>query len=75
MCVAAPGRVVSVSDGRGPMRPGLVELADGDVQEIDLAMVPDAGVGDYVITHSGFAVRRVDEEAAMAAYRLLGGRS
>jgi len=75
MCVAAPGRVVSVDEGREPMRPGLVELADGDVREIDLAMVPEAEVGDYVITHSGFAVRRVDEETAMAAYRLLGGRS
>lgn len=69
MCVAVPGRVVSISDGPAPSRPGLVEFGPGDVREIDLAMLPDAVVGDYVITHSGFAIRKVSEEHGLTAYR------
>lgn len=71
MCVAVPGRVLAVSEGKAPSRPALVEFARGDVREIDLAMVPGAGVGDHVITHSGFAIRRVSEQSAAEAYQRL----
>jgi len=27
-------------------------------------LVPEAGVGDYVIVHVGFAISKLDEEAA-----------
>jgi hydrogenase expression/formation protein HypC len=29
-----------------------------------LALVPEAAVGDYVIVHVGFAISKLDEEAA-----------
>jgi hydrogenase expression/formation protein HypC len=29
-----------------------------------LALVPEANVGDYVIVHVGFAISKLDEEAA-----------
>jgi hydrogenase expression/formation protein HypC len=32
-----------------------------------LALVPEAGVGDYVIVHVGFAISKLDEEAARRA--------
>lgn len=66
MCVAVPGRVVSIGERSGPSIPARV--AFGEVErDIDLAMVPEASVGDHVITHSGYAVRVVP-----AGHSLLG---
>lgn len=74
MCVAIPGRVVSISEGPGPSRPAEVVFGDEDLRHVDLAMLPDAGIGDYVIVHSGFAISRVDEASAQESYRLFGLR-
>jgi hydrogenase expression/formation protein HypC len=71
MCVAIPCRVDSVTATDGPSRPARVSLSDGSTREIDLALVPDAGVGDYVIAHSGLAVSRLGPEETTAALGLL----
>jgi hydrogenase expression/formation protein HypC len=62
MCLAVPGRVLSI--GEGELRPARVEFG-GVVKEVCLAYVPEAGVGDYVLVHVGFAISRI--EAAEAA--------
>lgn len=36
----------------------------GLVREINLALVPEAVVGDFVLVHVGLALSRVDEEEA-----------
>jgi hydrogenase expression/formation protein HypC len=36
----------------------------GVTKSISLALVPEAEVGDYVIVHVGFAISKLDEEAA-----------
>ena len=73
MCLAVPGRVESVRDDRGtPM--GVVDF-DGVDKEVCLAFLPEAAPGDYVIVHAGFAIAKLDENAAMetlAALRELG---
>lgn len=70
MCVAIPGRIISVGEEHGPSRRGMVVFTDGKPRQIDLALVPEATVGDYVVTHSGFAISRVSEQSAMESYRL-----
>lgn len=70
MCVAVPGRIVSVGGRDGPSRPGQVAFPDGSNREIDLALLPDASVGEYVVVHSGFAVAKVSERSALESYRL-----
>jgi hydrogenase expression/formation protein HypC len=35
------------------------------VREASLMLLDDAGIGDYVIVHAGFAISKVDEEAAL----------
>lgn len=72
MCVAIPGRVIAISKGPGPSRPAEVVFGDDETREIDLAMVPAAEVGDYVITHSGFAISVISETAAVESYKLFG---
>ncbi len=71
MCVAIPCRVEAVTTTDGPSRPARVTLTDGSSREIDLALVPDAGVGDYVIAHSGLAVSRLGPDAAKTTFGLL----
>jgi hydrogenase expression/formation protein HypC len=47
-----------------------VEIAGTD-REVSLAMTPDAAVGDYVITHSGVAIRVLGADEAKAADELI----
>ena len=69
MCLAIPGRVVEVFEDRG-LRMARAEFG-GTVRKICLAHVPEAGVGDYVLVHVGFALSLVDPEDARETYRLL----
>jgi hydrogenase expression/formation protein HypC len=43
----------------------------GIVREACLQYVPEAGTGDYVVVHVGFAISKVNEEEATRTYRLL----
>jgi len=70
MCLAVPGKIVSVS-GEGPLeRTGKIDFS-GILKEASLAYVPEAKVGDYVIVHVGFALSRVDEDEAQKVFEYL----
>lgn len=62
MCLAIPGCLVSIL-GEGDLRVGTVDFG-GVSRQANLAFVPEAEVGDYVLVHVGFAIARIDEEAA-----------
>ncbi|WP_374090542.1 HypC/HybG/HupF family hydrogenase formation chaperone [Methylomicrobium lacus] len=67
MCLAVPGRIISVSNASDPLaRTGRIDFA-GVSREISLAYVPEAKVDDYVIVHAGFALSVLDEEDALAS--------
>ncbi|MFF0448801.1 HypC/HybG/HupF family hydrogenase formation chaperone [Streptomyces sp. NPDC004609] len=68
MCLAVPGKIVGVQEYEG-RRMGDVDFG-GVVKQVCLSYVPEAGTGDYVIVHVGFALRRLDEESALASLRL-----
>jgi hydrogenase expression/formation protein HypC len=70
MCLAIPGRVISVEGGDTLSRSGQVDF--GGIQKtVSLACVPDVKIGDYVIVHVGFAISRVDESEANAVFAYL----
>src|SRR5512141_2963899 len=62
MCLAIPGRLVAIV-GDGDLRVGEVDFG-GVSRGANLAFVPEAAVGDYVLVHVGFAIALIDEEAA-----------
>ena len=64
MCIAIPVLIVSIDDGPGPSRPAVATTRDGQRIGIDLVMLPDAEVGDYVITHSGYGISRLTQAQA-----------
>lgn len=70
MCLAVPGKIISIDSTDPIMRTGKVNFG-GIVKEINLAYVPEAEVGNYVIVHVGFAISIVDEEEANRVFEYL----
>ena len=70
MCLAVPGKILSVSADEPLMRAGKVSFG-GIVKEVSLSCVPEAGEGDYVLVHAGFALSKVDEDEAEKTLRML----
>ncbi len=69
MCLAVPGRVVEIQ-GDDELRMAKVDFS-GVSREVCLAWLPEAEVGDYVLVHVGFAISRIDEEAARETLEML----
>ncbi len=69
MCLAIPGKVLEIRE-QGQMRVARVQFG-GIVRQVSLDFVPEAGLGDYVMVHVGFAISCVDRVEADRTYRLL----
>jgi len=59
MCLAVPMKLVEIDGDRA----GLAEL-DGVRRPVDLSLVSDPRLGDYVIVHAGFAIETLDPREA-----------
>ena len=70
MCLAIPGRIVELIDE--PNRLARVDVA-GVRRTVNVGLLDDIGVDDWVLVHVGFAISMVDEEEARATLRLLEG--
>jgi hydrogenase expression/formation protein HypC len=69
MCLAVPGRILNI-EGEDIARVGRVNFG-GIVKEVSLAYVPQAGIGDYVVVHVGFAISVMDEREATQVFEYL----
>lgn len=63
MCLAVPGRILEIEGDDPLLRAGRVDFA-GTIKRVNLAYVPEARVGDYVLVHVGFAISVVDDVEA-----------
>ncbi len=70
MCLAVPGRLLDMSGDDPLTRVGRVDFG-GVVKEINLAFAPEAGVGDYLLVHVGFAITVIDEAEAARLFQRL----
>jgi hydrogenase expression/formation protein HypC len=70
MCLAVPAKILSVSGDDPIMRLGRVDFG-GVVKEINLAYVPEARIGDYVLVHVGFAITVIDGTEAARIFEHL----
>ena len=69
MCLAIPGKIIEVFEAQG-LRMGRADFG-GTIRKVCLEHLPEAGLGDYVLVHVGFALSRVDPEEAERTYRFL----
>ena len=65
MCLAVPMQIVKIlADGKA-----LVKQDDLET-EVDLSLIQDPNVGDYVIIHAGYAIDSLDLEEAEQRLKL-----
>jgi len=70
MCLAVPGKVLSVEEGDSVLRSGNVDFC-GVRKTVNLSFLPDVAPGDFVLVHVGFAISKLDEEEAARTYQYL----
>lgn len=68
MCLAIPGKIVELVDEEN--RIAKVEIG-GVRRGVNVGMLDDIKIGDYVLVHVGFAMSKVDEKQAQETLRLL----
>ncbi|WP_048151973.1 HypC/HybG/HupF family hydrogenase formation chaperone [Palaeococcus ferrophilus] len=63
MCLAVPAKVLEIN--------GNVAIVDfgGVKREARTDFIKDLRVGDYVIVHTGFAIEKLDEKAALESLK------
>ena len=66
MCLAVPAKITRI-DASGQ---GTASYMGSEVK-VNLSLVPQAGRGDWVIIHAGFAISKLDEEEARETLRLM----
>jgi hydrogenase expression/formation protein HypC len=65
MCLAIPSKIVKIENNIG-----IIDV-DGVQRQASLLLLEDPKIGEYVIVHAGFAIKKIDEEAAMETLKML----
>lgn len=66
MCLAVPAQIIEVLEN------GLARCdLNGVKKEINVSLIAQPKVGDWVIVHVGFALNRIDEAQAQQTLRML----
>lgn len=70
MCLSIPARIISIEETNG-WRTALVSIG-GVERSVDVSLTPQAVLGDFVVTHSGFAISVLDHDRAVETEKMLG---
>jgi len=70
MCLAIPGKIISISGNDPITRMGEISYG-GITKGASLAFVPEAKKGNYVLVHAGIAISIVNEEEAQKTFTYL----
>lgn len=65
MCLALPMRITAIDGDTATI------ATEGLSQQASIMLVPEAGVGDYVLVHAGYAISVLTEDDARETLRLL----
>lgn len=66
MCLAVPSKIISIDN--------ILATVDimGARRDVSIILVPeDVAVGDYVLVHAGFAIKKIDEASAQESIKLI----
>ncbi|OPY89696.1 MAG: Hydrogenase isoenzymes formation protein HypC [Syntrophaceae bacterium PtaU1.Bin231] len=67
MCIGFPGKIISIDENNF----ALIDIS-GTRREVCLDIIDEpVTVGDYVISHAGYAIHRIDEALAQEKLALL----
>jgi hydrogenase expression/formation protein HypC len=68
MCLGIPGQIVELVDEQHQIAKAEVS---GVRRNVNVGLLDDVGVGDWVLIHVGFAMSKIDEEEARATREFL----
>lgn len=68
MCLAIPGKIVEIVNVENQI--AKVDIG-GVRRNVNVGMLDDVVVGDYVLIHVGFAMTKIDEKEAAETLRVL----
>jgi len=65
MCLSIPAKLME--------RDGMTGKADvdGNIVEVNLMLIDDVEVGEYVLVHAGFAIQKYEEQEALETIKLV----
>lgn len=66
MCIAVPLKVIKVEDDVAYLKVG-----DGEIKVSLLLLDEEVKIGDYLLVHAGFAIRRLEEKDALETIKLM----
>jgi hydrogenase expression/formation protein HypC len=58
MCLAVPMKIIKIQDSKAQVESGGLQY------EVDLSLLPEAKLDDYVLVHAGFAIQIMDKKEA-----------
>ena len=70
MCLAVPGRIISIDNEEDIIRSGKVDFG-GVIKEINMALVPEVSVGDYLLVHAGVGIGVINKKEAETVFEYL----
>jgi len=59
MCLAIPAKIKRIDKNTAEVE------SLGVTKKVDISLIPEAKVGDFVIVHAGFALQIMDKEDAL----------
>ncbi|MFC2089258.1 HypC/HybG/HupF family hydrogenase formation chaperone [Bacteroidota bacterium] len=63
MCLAVPGKIVSIDDSDPDLKMAKVKFGEV-IKDICVQWIDDASVGDFILAHVGTALSKIDEKDA-----------
>lgn len=67
MCLAIPAKIISLTKKKA------VVEADGHKRRVDIRLVKDVKVGDYLLVHDELAVNKLGKAEAKKILKMAGG--
>jgi len=64
MCVAVPGRVISINN-----KTAVLDFL-GAQMEVSIELINDVKIGDYILVHAGCAIQKIDKNEAEETIKL-----
>ena len=64
MCLAVPMKLIQFEGVNG------VVESDGVIIDVNIMLIEEPKIGDYLIIHAGFAIQKLDEKEALETINL-----
>lgn len=66
MCLAVPAKIIELRDSEN----ALCDF-NGIAKEVNISLIDEPKIGDWVIVHVGFALNRINESEALQTQQIL----